>query len=267
MKKFVAFLMITAVFALMLGGCKSSSDQQNKTAESAGTAAAVTEAPTEAATEAPTEAPTVAPKAVDASWFDDAVFIGDSITLALDYYCASDPDALGNAQFVCGTSLGYHNALLDLDDGNAVHPVFQGETILAESAAQATGANKVFILLGVNDIGTYGADDTMDTAKTFAEHLLALSPDVEIYFQSTTPMVAEEESGWLNNDKISDFNTQLQAYCEESGYHFIDVYHQVCDENGALREDYCSDPDEQGIHFNNDGCAVWVNCLKTSVAE
>jgi DNA helicase-2/ATP-dependent DNA helicase PcrA len=80
-------------------------------------------------------------------------------------------------------------------------------------------------------------------------------------------MLADKESGWLNNDKITDFNDQLKAYCEAQGYSFIDVYHQVCDDSGALNPTYCSDPDNQGIHFNTDGCTVWANYLKSTVAQ
>lgn len=277
MKKYITVLLSVFLMISVLGGCKSetlpSESTQPPTALSASQAATVgteqqpkTEATVQPVTQAATQAVTQPPAAVDPSWFDDAVFIGDSVTVALDYYCASDPDILGNAQFVCGVSLGYHNALWPIDSEYAVHPTYQGEVVLAETAAAVTSAKKVFIMLGVNDIGTYGADDTMDTAAELVDRILACTPDVDIYMQSTTPMVDERESDWLNNDKISGFNSQLKAYCTEKGYHFIDVYHQVCNDEGDLKEDYCSDIDVQGIHFTNQGCSVWAEYLKTAAA-
>ena len=262
MKRILAFVLLMTLCAAALCACG-----QNDPAPTEEPTASLTEAPAAALTEAPTEPETQAPPMADPSWFDDAVFVGDSITSALDYFCAADPDMLGYAQFVCADSLSYHNALWDIDNESAVHPTYQGETVLAESAAEITGARKIFIMMGVNDIGTYGADDTMECAAELAQRILLRSPDVQIYFQSTTPMVAEQESGWLNNGKIQDFNAQLKAYCEENGYHYIDLYHQLCDESGALRVDYCSDPDGQGIHFNTDGCTVWVNYLRTVAAD
>lgn len=265
MKKWIA-LLLAMLTVTALVACQADK-KDDKATEAPAATAAVTEAPTQAPA---TQAAAVSAQAaapVDASWFDDAVFVGDSVTLALDYACSGDKSLLGSAQFVCAQSLGYHNALWDLNTEGAVHPTYQGETILSETAAEKTGATKVFVMLGVNDIGTYGADDTMEQAKQLAERILSHTPGVKLYFQSTTPMLADKESGWLNNDKITDFNEQLKAYCEAQGYSFIDVYHQVCDDSGALNPTYCSDPDNQGIHFNTDGCTVWANHLKAAVAQ
>lgn len=264
MKKRIAFLLIVMI-AVSLCAC-----QNNKKADKETETPVETVAPTAAPAQAPTEVAAASQQStapVDASWFDDAVFVGDSVTLALDYACSGDKSLLGNAQFVCAQSLGYHNALWDLNAEGAVHPTYQGNTILSETAAEVTGADKVFVMLGMNDIGTYGAEDTMEQAKQLAERILSHSPNVKLYFQSTTPMLAEKESGWLNNDKITAFNELLKAYCEEKGYYFIDVYHQVCDDSSALNPAYCSDPDNQGIHFTVDGCTAWANHLKAAVAE
>lgn len=264
MKQWIALLLIILITAAL---CACQSDKKD---DKATEAPAETVAQTQAATEAPTQAAAVSAQAaapVDASWFDDAVFVGDSVTVALDYACSDDKTLLGDAKFVCAQSLGYHNALWSLDTEGAVHPTYQGTTVLAETAAQVTGATKVFVMLGVNDIGTYGADDTMEEAKKLAERILSHSANVKLYFQSTTPMLADKESGWLNNDKITAFNELLKAYCEEKGYFFIDVYHQVCDNSGALNPAYCGDPDNQGIHFNVEGCTVWAKYLKSAVAE
>lgn len=264
MKKWIAFLLIVMI-GVSLCAC-----QNNKKADKTTEAPVETVAVTEAPTQAPTEVAAVSQQStapVDATWFNDAVFIGDSVTLALDYACSGDKTLLGDAKFACAQSLGYHSALWDLDNANAVHPSYQGETILCETAAEKTGANKVFVMLGMNDIGTYGAEDTMEQAKQLAERILSHSPNVKLYFQSTTPMLAEKESGWLNNDKITSFNDLLKKYCEEQGYYFIDVYHQVCDDSGALNPAYCSDPDNQGIHFTEKGCTVWADHLKSAVAQ
>lgn len=267
MKKLITILLILTISVTALSACDAvKKDKATEASEVIESTVAPTQADTEAATEAAAvSAQTAAP--VDASWFDDAVFIGDSVTVALDYACEEDKTLLGNAKFVCAQSLGYHNALWDLDAEYAVHPTYQGETILSETAAEVTGATKVFIMLGVNDIGTYGAEDTMEQAKVLAQRILSHSPNVTLYFQTTTPMLADKESGWLNNDKITAFNELLEAYCEEQGYYYLDVYHQVCDDSGALDPAFCGDPEVQGIHFTVDGCTIWANYLKSAVAQ
>ena len=89
---------------------------------------------------------------------------------------------------------------------------------------------------------------------------------VQLYFQSTTPMITDLETDILNNEIIREFDGQLQAYCNENGYHYIDLYHQMCDDTGALRDDYCVDPDADGVHFTDEACIIWANYLKTAVA-
>ena len=41
----------------------------------------------------------------------------------------------------------------------------------------------------------------------------------------------------------------------------VDIF--VTDKNGNLRDDYCSDPQKMGIHFNYTADKQWVNYLVT----
>lgn len=271
-KKLLSAILVLSLIIFSFCGC-----QIGKTAEET---EAPAEAPTQAPTQPPTEAPTRAPETqapttiptlpvsdMDVTWFKDAVFLGDSVTVALDHSASANPALLGEAKFVCAQSLGYHNALWELDREGAVHPTYEGEKILSETAAKVTGANKIFILLGVNDLAGGDADDTMRCAKELCERILTHSPNVRIYFQSVTPMLKEKESDKLSNSKISSFNSLLQAYCQEQGYTFIDLFHFLCDDSGALDPKYCGDPAAQGIHFNGVGCDAWANFLKNTISD
>lgn len=202
---------------------------------------------------------------VDAAWFDDAVFVGDSVTLKLNYYCEETPEALSNAQFFCGGSLGFTNALWDINEEGNVHPYYQGRVCLCQDCAKLTGAKKVFIMLGMNDIALYGYDDTLKSARTLVENILKESPGVAVYIQSVTPMIAEMEDEELNNAVIRGFNEKLREFCESIGYTYLDVYGQLADEDGNLKNEYCSDPDAQGKHFTDAACAIWVEYLKENV--
>ncbi len=200
-----------------------------------------------------------------ASWFDDAVFVGDSITLKLSYYCEDNPSALGKAEFFCAGSLGYNNALWDIDDYDAVHPYYRGEVALSEDCAAKTGATKVFIMLGMNDLGIYGIDGTCDACAELVNRIKSHTPDVEIYLQSVTPILAGYESGDLTNANIVKFNERLKQFCEDNGYQYIDINSIMRDDRGNLTESYCSDPDAMGIHFTDSACAMWVDYLKNHV--
>ena len=168
-KSILCVMVLLLSVTLLLSGCKSRTDQQNGT-----------EAPATAATEANYGYDTTSPKS--AEWFDNAVFVGDSVTLKLSYYCASHPEALGAAAFYCAGSLGYTNALWELDDPEAVHPYYQGETHLTEDCAQLTGKDNVFIMFGKESAG-------------IPEEILVQHPDHCIRI----PMKPEERSLNLSN--------------------------------------------------------------------
>lgn len=215
-----------------------------------------------------TAAATQAPSGpVEASWFDDAVFVGDSVTLKLSYYCENNPDALSDTQFFCAGSLGYTNALWDINAEGNVHPYYQGTNYLSQDCAKVTGAKKVFIMLGMNDIGLYGIEDSMKSAKTLIGNILKTTPDVKIYVQSVTPIIAGKERGDLNNANIKLFNAELVKYCKEKGYTYLDVNTIMADESGYLKSEYCSDPDAQGIHFTDAACSMWADFLKKNVLK
>ena len=199
-----------------------------------------------------------------AEWFDNAVFVGDSVTLKLDYYCEDHPDALGKASFYCAGSLGYTNALWDINDSEAVHPYYEGANHLVEDCVAVTGKNNVFIMLGMNDIGLYGTEGAMKSCKTVVENLLNKSPGAHIYLQSVTPMVESAQLESFNNTLIKEFNGMLKTYCEENGYHYLDVYSAFADEKGNLPKNLCSDPDGMGLHFTDSACKMWADYLKNN---
>ena len=203
---------------------------------------------------------------VSADWFDDAVFVGDSVTLGLSYYAEDNPGVLGGAQFFCAGSLGYESSLWELDNEIAVHPYYEGEMVLSEDCAVITGAKKVFIMLGMNDVGLYGVDEAMEDCAELVGRILSKSPDVDIYLQSVTPILEGFDQGDLNNDTLREFNSMLKSFCEENGYTYLDVFSVMVDGEGNLNAKYCGDPEAMGIHFNDAACQLWIDYLKENVS-
>lgn len=204
--------------------------------------------------------------AVDASFFDDVAFIGDSISLKLKTYCMGG--ALGKAQFFTVGSFSLVNALTPVS-ANSCHPSYRGEKMLAEDCIAACGAKKVYIMLGMNDLA-YGIDSTIDRYETLISRIHEKSPDVQIYVQSMTPML-KSSTVWgksLNNDKIREYNGRLLEMCEENRWYFIDVFTVMWDsEKGELRNDFCGDPETMGMHMTTSGCKAWVEYLLTHTVK
>ena len=126
---------------------------------------------------------------VSSDWFDDALFIGDSVTLKLWYY--SDNGSLGDAEFLCAGSLGYNNALWDLYHPDNVHPTLNGEKVTVDEGARIINPNKIFIMLGMNDIGLYGVDGAVDGMRELVRRIHNNCPDADIYIESVTPMLED----------------------------------------------------------------------------
>ena len=211
---------------------------------------------------------------VDDSYFDDAVFIGDSVTLMLQYYAmkqrAEDPSFLGKANFLTAGSFSYRHAVTAVTE-SSIHPSYNGTKMLVEDAIAQMGAKKIYIMLGMNDIANKNYTATMENVETLVSRILAKNPDVQFLFESVTPRMANSEHSYLNNEMIRGFNSLLSQYAADNGYCFVNIYAGICDENGALPAMYCSDPVSEGgngmgIHFTYDGCKVWTDYLYTHTA-
>ena len=200
---------------------------------------------------------------VNGMFFNDAVFVGDSVSLKLNYYVSdqrSYGDWLGSAKFLTSGSLGSGQALLEVS-GESLHPTYQGQKLRIEDTIANIGAKKVFIMLGMNDIAVYGIEGSLDNYEALVEDILAKSPDAVIYAQTCTPMAVGCERSVLNNKNIVKYNNALKERCAENGWRYMDIYSVVVDADGFLKADYCSDPDEMGIHFTDAGCKAWVDYL------
>ncbi len=189
---------------------------------------------------------------VTASFFDDAVFVGDSVTLKLRNYAASS-GAVGNAAFLCAGSFSAGHAVND-----TLQVSYQGSTIGLADGIQKTGAKKVFLMLGLNDIGIYGIDGTIENWYTMTDAILAKNPDVQIYIQSVTPIYEQGQSGSLTNENFNTLNEKLKAFAAEKGFGYIDIATSLKNDKGHLEASYCSD---EYVHLTDAGCQVWVECL------
>lgn len=212
-------------------------------------------------TTAPT--PLVAGNPVQGTFFDDAVFVGDSVSLKLNYYVSDQRnygDCLGKAKFLTSGSLGSAQALLTVSS-ESLHPTYQGQKLRLEETIANIGAKKVFIMLGMNDIAVYGIEGSLDNYEELVEDILSKNPGAVIYAQSCTPMAVGCERSVLNNKNIVKYNNALKERCTENGWYYMDIYSVVVDENGFLKDSYCSDPDDMGIHFTDAGCQAWIDYL------
>ena len=205
---------------------------------------------------------------VDASWFDDAAFVGDSVSVTLANYNSSY-GTLGKAKFFCSVSLSQTNAL-SYQDGNErlpEYPAGSGQHPRIEDGIAASGAKKVYLMLGMNCIAS-GVDRVSQDLVTLVSKIQEKSPGIAVLIESVTPMTADSPraDGSLNNFTIQEFNEKMKAICQEKQWYYVNVAEAVTGDAGALKAEYSGDK-AMGIHFNYDGAAAWANYLLTHVPE
>lgn len=209
--------------------------------------------------------PVPASDPVPASWFDNAVFIGDSVSVGLESY-QNSTKALGKATMLCSVSFNAINALLPVS-ATSLHPKYNGVKRLLEDNVKACGAKNVYIMLGMNGL-TYPVDYTMERTEKMVDNILKKNPGVNIIMQSVTPMTNNSyliaKYGYSNN-RINQFNDRIKKLCAKRKWYYVDVGSALKDSSGALRADFCSDNYDMGIHVTNKACAAWVEYLKTHV--
>ena len=204
---------------------------------------------------------------VSGDYFDDAAFVGDSVSLRLRMHALANKDALGKANFFTVGSFSAYDALQPVTD-TSIHPSYQGKKMTVEDCISACGAKKVYIMLGMNDISDYrgGADVAVSRYTQLVKRILAKNPGVIIYVQSMTPTLAVSSvhSKGITNERIKEYNRKLQKACAENGWNFVDVASVMYDSTGkALKSEYCSDPEDMALHLTDAAAKEWVKYLKT----
>lgn len=213
---------------------------------------------TEGNTASSTTVPTTTPATTEAKetvqeFFDNAAFIGDSVTLKLRNY-NTENGTLGNTTFLCQGSYSVAHAV-----NNTMLLSYQGEDMTPQDALKACGANKVFILLGMNDIALYSMDECMANWGKLVENIRQVNPDMDIYIQSGTPIYYKGETGDLTNARMDEYNGLLKTFAAEHDCVYVEIAAQMKDSNNGLAKAYCSD---DFVHFTDPGCALWISILK-----
>lgn len=201
------------------------------------------------------------------SWFSDAVFIGDSITIGWKNYnnrmLEKYPEFFGNTRFLCEGSYGVGHALEPISD-SSLHPVYGGEQCYIWDAVKKMGAKKVFILFGLNDISIWGVDGTAENYAEVISNIRRENPDTEIYVISAMYMFKGSEREKLNNKNIYALNKLLVEMCNDNGYEFVNIASNLIDEGGFLPQEYCSD---NYVHQTYSAYAVWADILRSVAAR
>lgn len=194
-------------------------------------------------------------KTVNDSYFEDALFIGDSRTEGFMLY-----SNLSNIHAYCSKGLSisriYKDTIVNMEDGR---------TLTVMEALQEQEFKKIYIMFGVNELGWPYDDLFREQYSKLLRDIRQLQPDAVIYVQNIIPISASRSATdpIYNNENVNRFNDMIKAICEEQNVIYLDVASALADENGALPENASSD----GIHCNVEYCNIWMNYLRNNTYE
>lgn len=190
------------------------------------------------------------------SYFDDVAFVGDSRTDGFRLYSGLD-----RGTYFCVTGETVASAT-DMENWKTE----EGKKISLADAVAAADCGKIYLMLGVNELGWNGTDIFRTHAGNLLQRLKADHPDAEIVVQSLLPVSAEQDAkgSYVNNQRILAYNQVWRELAEENGCDYVNAAEAVTGEDGCLPADMSFD----GVHLNRAGCHAWLDYLRThSVGE
>lgn len=222
-------------------------------------------APSESPAAEPTPTPVASPAAVfdftqpvpesepvEMDYFSDALFIGDSRTDGLRIY-----SGIKGAAFYCYKGLN----IFDMSKRQVVE-MNGGKYTVVEALKKGPQYKKIYISLGVNELGYPGTDSFHKAFKSFLEEVKAAQPDAIIYLQNLVPVNPEicaqkKQPSYVNNERVADFNAVFPQLAEECQVALVDVKTALSDENGILPAEATVD----GVHYTKEWYKKWLEYL------
>ncbi len=239
-------------------------NNENNTAEAASEELTDDEDTTEE--EETTEGTTIDPalgERVYESFYNGQAFVGDSIMKGFSTFASKSeaPAWLKNVVFLSKTSWGIGSAL----DANG--PFFRGREQSVCTSLSEIKPKRVFINLGINEMNGLGSpgysiEKLINKYSEFISKLKETIPSAELYIINITPCTAEKETAIFRNSTIKDFNTALEAKCEEWNVNYVDLASGFGD---VLLPELSSD---NFVHHNDKAYReIWLPCLERIAVE
>ena len=196
--------------------------------------------------------------AVDNSYFDDAAFVGDSRTDGFMLYSG------------VGTGKGFTSnglSIFKLAEKKAL--TIDGKDYTLLEALELEQYGKVYLSLGVNELGIYKDDAFYESYCQAIELIRQAQPNAIIYIQGLIPVNEGEIVNYngnkykLSNEHLRVYNDLMRRAAEEKQVVYLDLYAAFADENGELPQGSSRD----GVHLGKESCIRWLEYLKTHTVE
>lgn len=187
------------------------------------------------------------------SYFNDALFIGDSRTVGIAEY-----GGIKNATYFANTGMSVYNLAK-----TKVNIDGFGKVTLDELLASYK-FGKVYILLGINEMG-YDLDKTANKYKELVNKIQASQEGVIIYIQANLHVTEtkSKSSSTFSNTRIDSLNSKLAQIANNQNIFYIDINEKFDDEKGNLPSNYSQD----GVHIYAKYYKDWTNWIAENIIK
>ncbi len=192
---------------------------------------------------------------VDSSYFEDALFIGDSRTEGFFLYTG-----IQGIDAYYSKGLNVETIFKDkiVKSGGSKKTVIQ--------ALEDKQYGKIYIMFGVNELGWAFDYLFEEQYAKLVDAIIERQPNAIIYVQSILPISAARSAkdDIYNNDRVNQFNKLIADFCSaRPQVIYLDVASCMRDETGALPEGASQD----GVHCTKEYCLIWLNYLKCNTFQ
>ena len=190
---------------------------------------------------------------VEDDYFSDAVFIGDSRTVGMFEYGGLEEIST----FYASTGLTVYKMF----ESEIASVPGERKKITVEEALQQNSFAKIYLMIGINEMGTGTVESFLEKYQEVVAHLQELQPDAIIYLQAIIKVTAERsaQGDYITNEGIIARNEGIAKLADNRKIFFLDVNPEVCDESGGMIPDYTFD----GVHLKAKYIEIWKDYLKT----
>lgn len=189
------------------------------------------------------------PFQADSTYFDDALFIGDSRTVGLSEY-----GNLGQAEVLADSGMSVYKIRK-----SSFH-LRSGEKMSLDELLAARQFGKIYIMLGINELG-YDFDQTVNRYREIVELIQTTQPGAIIFLKANLHITKEKSdtSPYYNNEGIDRFNDAVSKMADGKRIFYLDVNPLFDDGQGALNPEVTSD----NAHILGKYYSTWVDWILT----
>lgn len=194
---------------------------------------------------------------VEDDYFADAVFIGDSRTVGLYEY--------GGLEEITTFYASKGLTIYKLFSAEVAEVPGEKRKKSIEEALQENQFKKIYLMVGINEMGTGTVESFAEAYGEVVEHLLELQPDAILYIQGILKVTTarSEQGDYINNEGIVARNEAIAQLADNRRVFYLDVNPLLCDDTGGMEPSYTFD----GVHLKAQFIDIWKEYLKEHAVD